>query len=388
MEESSIEHAKYWRNSLADAELGRGRFQTKEAGGFLRLAEQEVATGHVSNAAIEKCFHGEGDVVRTVEVVIRPKVYLFRVEHGEQRRSGVPEIVTPIVTRAFLSRDGRLYPSSHTVVPRDILEPLERGSFVIGTVADQDEFLTKNAARIIVWGEEDQSTESDFKNQWSRYLAACEHLFEHVGQGWPTAEDRFEMAEYGYLIKEGSTKGTRRHIIPLYDHIRDNNPSAPLFDRYARVGNSDIEPCLPANAGFSARLGHPSDNFPLAQAQRDSLAHLLVAEAGEILAVNGPPGTGKTTLLLSVVASLWAKAALKGGEPPVILAASTNNQAVTNIIDAFGKDFSKGTGEFAGRWLPDIKALEPTLHPATKKPKMKISIRCTASSIVSSLGIM
>ena len=356
MEESSIEHAKYWRNSLADAELGRGRFQTKEAGGFLRLAEQEVATGHVSNAAIEKCFRGEGDVVRTVEVVIRPKVYLFRVEHGEQRRSGVPEIVTPIVTRALLARDGRLYPLAHTVVPRDILEPLGRGSFVIGTVADQDEFLTKNVPPRIVYCEEDQSAEADFENQWSSYVGACERLFEHVGQGWPRAEDGFEMADYGYLIKEGSIKGTRLHIIPLYDHIRDNNPSAPLFDRYASIGKPEIQRCLPANAGFSARLGHPSDQFPLVQAQRDSLAHLLVAEAGEILAVNGPPGTGKTTLLLSVVASLWAKAALEGSEPPIILAASTNNQAVTNIIDAFGKDFSKGTGQFADRWLPNIKS--------------------------------
>lgn len=357
MEESSIAHARYWRNSLADAELGRGGFQTKDVKGFVELAKQEVANGRVSNVVIKKYFNGEADTVRTVEVVIRPKVYLSRVEHGEQqRRSGVPEIVTPIVTRARLSSDGRLYPSSHTVVPRDILEPLERGSFVIGTVADQDEFLTKNVAPIIVCGEEDQSAESDFNNQWSRYLAACEHLFEHVGQGWPTGEDRFEMAEYGYLVKEESTKGTRRHIVSLYDHIRDNNPSAPLFDKYASADSSEIQPCLPANAGFSARLGHPSDNFPLAQAQRDSLAHLLLAEAGEILAINGPPGTGKTTLLLSVVASSWAKAALKGGEPPVILAASTNNQAVTNIIDAFGKDFSNGTGPFVGRWLPDIKS--------------------------------
>jgi len=40
--------------------------------------------------------------------------------------------------------------------------------------------------------------------------------------------------------------------------------------------------------------------------------------------------------------------------PPVIVAASTNNQAVTNIIDAFGKDFARGSGVFAGRWLPEI----------------------------------
>ena len=83
---------------------------------------------------------------------------------------------------------------------------------------------------------------------------------------------------------------------------------------------------------------------------------MLRGEHGDILAVNAPPGTGKTTLLLSVVATLWAKAALEGGEPPVIVAASTNNQAVTNIIDAFGKDFARGSGVFAGRWVPGVES--------------------------------
>ena len=113
-------------------------------------------------------------------------------------------------------------------------------------------------------------------------------------------------------------------------------------------------PALPAHSAFTERLAHASDQYPLAAAQRDALAHLLRGAHGDILAVNGPPGTGKTTLLLSVVASLWAEAALKESEPPVIVAASTNNQAVTNIIDAFGKDFARGSGIFAGRWLPDI----------------------------------
>ena len=46
----------------------------------------------------------------------------------------------------------------------------------------------------------------------------------------------------------------------------------------------------------------------------------------------------------------------EGGDPPVVAAASTNNQAVTNIIDAFGKDFAEGDGPFASRWLPDIES--------------------------------
>jgi ABC-type hemin transport system ATPase subunit len=47
---------------------------------------------------------------------------------------------------------------------------------------------------------------------------------------------------------------------------------------------------------FSERLGHSGDKFPLAVAQRDALSHYLTQQPGDILAVNGPPGTGKTTL--------------------------------------------------------------------------------------------
>jgi hypothetical protein len=51
---------------------------------------------------------------------------------------------------------------------------------------------------------------------------------------------------------------------------------------------------------------------------------------------------------------VWAKAALDRDRAPIIFAASANNRAVTNIIDAFGADVSEGEGPFAGRWLPDL----------------------------------
>ncbi len=86
-----------------------------------------------------------------------------------------------------------------------------------------------------------------------------------------------------------------------------------------------------------------------------------------MIAVNGPPGTGKTTLLLSAVAGLWVRAALNGGDPPVIVATSSNNQAVTNIIDAFGKDFAAGDGPFAGRWLPGVDSFGIFLPANSRK---------------------
>jgi MoxR-like ATPase len=81
----------------------------------------------------------------------------------------------------------------------------------------------------------------------------------------------------------------------------------PLLARFASRDKSPVEPLLASNAMFSERLGHSGDKFPLAVAQRDALSHYLTQQPGDILAVNGPPGTGKTTLVLSIIATEWAR---------------------------------------------------------------------------------
>lgn len=147
-------------------------------------------------------------------------------------------------------------------------------------------------------------------------------------------------------------------ITAVYEDIytRDKNPDLSLFQNYATIEEEKEIPVADSNLFFSKRLGHNNNVYPLADAQRTAVSALLSGKQGEILPVNGPPGTGKTTMLLSVVACLWVENAVKEVEPPVIIANSTNNQAVTNIIDAFAKDFSKGIGDFAGRWIDDVKS--------------------------------
>lgn len=100
-------------------------------------------------------------------------------------------------------------------------------------------------------------------------------------------------------------------------------------------------------------LGQMGFDFPISISQRKSLYTYLQSNE-KVFAVNGPPGTGKTTLLQCIVANKFVESAIIGNAAPIILACSTNNQAVTNINDSFSKSNTK-TGRLQGRWLPEIE---------------------------------
>lgn len=370
MNEYALKLASYWRNSLADAENGNGALDTKQADKLTKLPNDEVSHGCLSNELTQVLFAGEPATVATVAVTLRPLVYNARLEHGKPRK-GMPAVVTPLVCAVLLARDGRLYPTSQVLVPRDILEPLDQDNFTLGSQSDLDAFLsTEEPPCFEPPGEGEALSEEEHHAQWRAYLQFCWKMLRSVGKGWSADHDSLMRADHGLLFKEDKPDGFSQNIVRLYDYLRHEKPEAPLFERFAQCEPTPDEPCLPAHSGFSQRLAHAGDQYALAPAQRDALAHLLVGESGEVLAVNGPPGTGKTTLVLSVVASLWARAALAGGDPPVIVASSTNNQAVTNIIAAFGKDFAPGTGPLAGRWLPDLHSFGAYFPKAAAEKEM------------------
>lgn len=359
MQKISLSYAKYWRISLADSELGKGAFTRKEAAVFESHTPPELERGFVTLEKVVTYFDSESLEVETVDVTIRPKVFLARYEHGKPRVFGSPDVVTPIVCAATLDRKGRLFPRAlQPFVPRDILEPLDRGFFSIGNVTALDQWLQKNEwVRKTI---DESLPEVEFEKQriecWVAYLQHCQEMLADVSQNWSAVTADFDLDEKWLMVKDADVNGAGKNIIALYDHIHQYEPHVPLFENYCSPVSAVDEPCHASEDSFSDRLGHASDAYPLADAQRDALTHQLKSKVGEILAINGPPGTGKTTLVLSVVADLWVRAALEGKDPPVIIAASTNNQAVTNIIDAFAKDFSTGVGAFSGRWLPDVKS--------------------------------
>lgn len=331
---------KYWRNSLADGELGRGTFRLDDLNKFRTVDHDSLNTGHLPHELAAALFSRDGGPDDTRAIILRPFAFASRTERG-QKRGSLPEVVTPIATRMTVTRDGRLIRPVSSVVPRDILEPLHRMAFTVGTVDALDTFITTNAL-------------SD-DCEWQDYAAHCEALMETVASALEE-DPRFELLPHGYVQESNGHGSISANVLALYDQIERDGAHGPLLATFAGQKDQQTEPCLPENARFADRLGHSSDTYALAPAQCDALAHLTVSQDGEVLAVNGPPGTGKTTMLLSVIATLWAKAALEQGDAPLIVATSTNNQAVTNILDAFGADYARGKGPFAGRWLPALRS--------------------------------
>ena len=378
MDDDYLKFASYWRNSLADAESGKGALEDQNIKNF--SIWNDVSSGRLDNTTTEYFFKDEQRDTNTVDVVLRPTVFNRLIKHGKERIAGSPYCVTPLVIIAKINREGFLFPISATI-PRDLLEPLAYGSFSIGEISEYDKYKTKNAniSSSMYYDEshleknetkeERQKRYEEYQRQWKLYLEDSVNLLNSIADSWINTQKDYELAEYAYIIKKTKFIGASKHILALYDHLLVNKTEVPLFKRFANLTESDTEPLIATKDTFNERLGHSGDQFPLALAQRDALSHFLRTNNGDILAVNGPPGTGKTTLILSIIATLWAKAALAEEiNPPIVLATSTNNQAVTNIIEAFGKDFSKGTDpKMSGRWLPDINSFGAYFPSNTKK---------------------
>ncbi len=111
-------------------------------------------------------------------------------------------------------------------------------------------------------------------------------------------------------------------------------------------------------------------NYPLALGQ--SIVMQQVQNEENMIAVQGAPGTGKTTLLLSMIANRITRRALtliKNDDfDNLMLITSTSNKAVDNVSEAFSKDFEKYS------WLYFIWGSDSKKNPSLVRLQQTISI--------------
>ena len=354
--------ARYWRNSLADADSGKGALKKRDLQQYDRTERTAFALGSLEpdSPILEKLFHNEDDKVLAVKANYRPVVYYVKKEHGQDYRGTMPEVLSPILCPIWISRTGLFFSAGTPYLPRDVLAPQADDKFTIADVSKLDEFLTTRSVpsfsnEDIFSAVQSKETIAEQGKLWQQYYELAQSLFKDVCS--KDSLKKFYVAlENGFVAKADSSSGASTHILKLYDKLSESDKAPSLLNSYSNRSVIQHKPCILSSKTVSKRLGHSNGQFPLAEAQRDALSHAVDMNDSDILAVNGPPGTGKTTFVLSVVASLWIESALNDEDPLLIIAASTNNQAVTNVIDAFGKDFDEGSDELSGRWLPDVSS--------------------------------
>jgi AAA domain/Toprim domain len=122
--------------------------------------------------------------------------------------------------------------------------------------------------------------------------------------------------------------------------------------------------------------------FPLDSSQRLAAIHAAVlgnvvdgqAPQSRILAINGPPGTGKTSFLRAVLASKWVQAAInQDASPPIVIGTGYTNKSVINMIEAFGNVAGTLEASMEARWLvglPSYGWFLPSSKAAEKFPNL------------------
>jgi hypothetical protein len=347
----------YWRNCLSDAD--RMSIDFKRIAQAPRVRPADLAQGRIRPEVFatlttdqpqpyaDKTKPYEPAAAEALNVILCPVVAHRLPIHSQLSSAGDPTIA-PLWIPARLAPNGELHPPEDVTpwIARDVLDPTEHPKKVLGAVSALDRFLASH-----------QLPPGDAG--WAPYWAyCCSMLAEVTGLSIETcAIDGYALArDTAYIIPADTIQGSRQHVIRLYDRLVQDRQYSALLQSYAAISPAPLRPLMGEDAQRKAaaqHLGQMTADFALSSSQRETMHHFLSLTNGELLAINGPPGTGKTTLIQSIVATLWVDAAIRGAEPPVIVAASTNNQAVTNIIESFGKMASQPT-PLSSRWLPDV----------------------------------
>lgn len=234
----------------------------------------------------------------------------------------------------------------------------------------------------------------DGSSDWQTYISKVEDNFkERTGKDFFSTDvladengnihQLYDEYLHGktIVIKDDTVFATS-HIVNLLSHIvSDVNTKLPLLESMLldRRGKKTMVDHTLGNR-IRGHVGQMKNGYPLANAQRDAVHCFHDLKDGEVLAVSGPPGTSKTTMLQSIVADMLVRTTLVAKNnpnsisSPLILATSANNKAITNIIDAFSssnEDISNVRMD--SRWLLyDADGVEKFVPMATYLPSNSV----------------
>lgn len=366
----------YWKKSLSDslkADIDIEKLQHFEIENF-KMENQQISELEKVNNLIDfeesrinnkKGISNKGSEnwvsLNELQIVIAPIKIKPITENLVMLKDKKPKF--PFWFFAQIDRNGKLQIPEETfpIFQRKYLEPLadERTEFIFGSVENIDKATAIG------------------KEEYTNYLDYIQYLKDVFTKAIDQEIEKYSIQGYetlnnAIILLPDEDINAAIGIIQLYEKILKETHTPILLKSFISLKNEN--PKTPLNVPElinhnPLHLGQMGYDFAISISQRKSLYTYLESNE-KVFAVNGPPGTGKTTLLQSIVANKFVESAIIGENAPIILACSTNNQAVTNIIDSFSKSNTK-KGKLQGRWLPEIEGYA-TYLPANNKTETEL----------------
>ncbi|WP_244833339.1 AAA domain-containing protein [Clostridium sp. BJN0001] len=339
-----------------------------EENAFEIVFKENIFMGEVPEAVykflIESVIHKNKYDLKFIDIIIIARTVKNHITEGQSDENNIEDLFGVFYIPARLSYDGRLeIPVDNKLpwFPREVLEPMVEPLVSLGDTKKVDYFI--------------ENTVDRYKKikKWDDYIKYCAELYQEV-TGIQISEDnpgKFEVnfQKNMYIVLDNTIQASF-HIEKLYQDIKKNKCRKYLYEQFLKndveksktlISNNSIEKMI-------EHCGQMGGEYPLAESQREAVNHFNELNEGGILAISGPPGTGKTTLLQSIVANLYVRNALNREKAPIIVASSTNNQAVTNIIDSFSKIDSIGIANLEKRWINEVTSFA-LYFPSKNKEK-------------------
>ena len=193
----------------------------------------------------------------------------------------------------------------------------------------------------------------------SDYWSMCQKLFREVFGKAPG--DRMHL-----LLAEAQNRcAATRYINHIYAQSGSSDlEKAPLVVQLLQPRAKQESSLLSPDLAAAPRSQHVAmvdrvktgqrQLFPLDRSQRLAL-HNVIALRNDpgVIAVSGPPGTGKTDMLRAIIANRWVRAALNDEPCPFTIVCGATNQSVCNVMDSFsGAATEEDTLKL--RWIENI----------------------------------
>lgn len=342
---------KYFKSALISKNQSIINFKNSDDK-YEVITKEEFNNGIIDSSILKKLSATNQGCNNDIAVIIIPKTIKTNFENTKKLNPNVEELTGILYIPAVVSSEGELKINGKWPwIPREFLEPMIEPQLSLGKIDDVDEFLSSTTDK------------REKITNWSEYINYIKEFYKAVikydfDEECIKKSDSNIMFENNIYIILDNTINATNSIEQLYDDILISKENKPLYAKF-------ISPCIEKskklipNASYLKMIEHKGQmggEYPLAESQREAVNHFSELQEGDLLAVSGPPGTGKTTLLQSIVADMYVKNALEKKKAPVIVASSTNNQAVTNIIDSFGSVTQIGIKNLEKRWIKKVNS--------------------------------